>query len=93
MWVHDGANNSSQIGANMPRLTIRLMIVEDLGYCCLPFFFSRYKKNTLVADRLGVSARAVRYAREATRDEPPPCTNCDQCLLRRIGDRKGDTLP
>lgn len=71
----------------MTRPTILSMIVEDLGYCCPQFFFSRYTKTALIAARLGVSQRAVRYAREAAREEPPRCEGCEKCLAKRISSK------
>lgn len=68
----------------MTRLTVRLMIVEDLGYCCPKFFFETYKKTALIAARLGVSERAVRYARDAARDEPLTCSTCKRCLREKL---------
>lgn len=69
----------------MPRLTIKSMILQDLGYCCLWFFFSRHKKTALIADRLGVSDRAVRY----TRDGCGGCANETKCLRKRLEDKAG----
>ena len=68
----------------MPAPTIASMITEDLGYCCVTFFFSRYKKTALVAARLGVSARAVRYAREADRLHPCVCEGREACMKKLL---------
>ena len=51
------------------------MILQDLGYCCLWFFFTRFRKNRVVADRLGVSRQAVSVVR---RD----CKVCSKCEER-----------
>lgn len=45
------------------RISIQSMITQDLGYCCEGLFFSLYPQTTLIALRLGVSERAVRYHR------------------------------
>ena len=36
-------------------------LVRELGYCCEARFFSLYRQTGLIAARLGVSDRAVRY--------------------------------
>jgi hypothetical protein len=64
----------------MPRLTIRLMIVEDLGYCCPYFFFSHFRRTPLIAARLGVTPRAVRYARA----DCGTCEGKEGCLRKKI---------
>ncbi len=40
---------------------IEKMICTDLHYCCLWAFFKLYKQTGLIAARLGVSSRAIRY--------------------------------
>lgn len=66
----------------MTRPTVRSMILEDLGYCCLWFFFDRYKKTALIAARLGVSERAVRYTREGCGG----CAGNPNCLRKKLTD-------
>jgi hypothetical protein len=64
----------------MARLSIRSMIVEDLGYCCPWFFFSRFRRTALIAARLGVTPQAVRACRST-------CGGCEgkpECLDKRI---------
>lgn len=69
---------------NKPRTnTITSYITADLGYCCPWSFFKLYpggKWTALVADRLGVTPRAVRYCRDsATR-----CTETAGCKRKTI---------
>lgn len=75
-------NNSRPLSKNNPRverLTISRMVCEDLGYCCLYAFLSLYKDNALVATRLGVTTRAIRYHRA----KMPRCEEAPTCLSRR----------
>jgi len=67
--------------------SIKEMVTQDLGYCCLPFFFSRYKKNALIAARLGVSDRAVRYNRAEVLASRVTCENCSGCLEKRLASK------
>lgn len=60
------------------------MIVEDLGYCCPWFFFAHYKQTALIAARLGVTPRAVRYAKAEALGRPPQCTGREACMNRAI---------
>lgn len=73
----------------MTRPTIRSMIVEDLGYCCPWFFFAHYRQTSLIAARLGVTPRAVRYAKAAARSQPRDCEHQKVCMNRLIT-RAGD---
>lgn len=73
-----------QLSAPINRITIRSMVEQDLGYCCLWFFLERYKKTALIAARLGVSTRAVRYARGSVRECGKGCEGRETCLAARI---------
>ena len=68
----------------MARITVRSLIEEDLGYCCQHFFFTHYRKTALIAARLGVTDRAVRYAKEAVDEGRETCKGCDRCLKKKI---------
>jgi len=62
------------------RPTVESMVTKDLGYCCLWFFFSRFRKTGLAAARLGVSPQAIRQ-NKAT------CGGCkarEACMDRKI---------
>lgn len=64
----------------MTRPTVLSMVTQDMGYCCLWFFFSRFRKTGLVAARLGVSPQAIRQNRAT-------CGGCKQaanCIDKKI---------
>lgn len=65
----------------MSRLTLKSMIEVDLGYCCLYAFFRLYRKTPVIADRLGVTTRAVRKYKAAFRAREFECTKKDCCML------------
>lgn len=68
----------------MPRLSVKSLITQDLGYCCLWFFFTRYKKTGLIAARLGVTERAVRYAKAEVRSGCSKCEGREACMNAKI---------
>lgn len=64
----------------MTRPTIRIMVVEDLGYCCPYSFFSLYRQTALIAARLGVTTRAVKYHKQMLRSGQYVCEGKANCL-------------
>ena len=61
---------------------VRTLITKGLGYCCPWAFFHFHKKTALIADRLGVSTRAVQRVKKEVRE----CGDCEKrpnCLLRK----------
>lgn len=61
---------------NISPLSLESLITTGLNYCCMHHFFHRFDKvsTTLIAARLGVTTRAVRYKRKAYRDgKLSPC--------------------
>lgn len=56
------------------QITTRILI-RDMGYCCPFAFFYLFKRTALVATRLGVSTRAVRYAKASC-----TCERSKECL-------------
>ena len=62
-----------------PRQNISYFI-SLLGYCCEWRFFSLYKQTCLIAARLGVSDRAVRYRKALWRAGSLRCTGCPRCV-------------
>ena len=60
--------------------TIKSMILEDLGYCCLQRFFTLYPSTDLIAARLGVSTRAVKYVKVQVREGSGHCNHCPGCF-------------
>lgn len=67
----------------MTRLTIKMMIEEDLGYCCEWAFFDLFKRTALIAARLGVTTRAVKYHKAAVREGCKTCEGKPNCLKAR----------
>lgn len=49
----------------MSRITVKKLICDPtpygLGYCCIYAFFRVHKRTGLIAERLGICDRAVRY--------------------------------
>lgn len=75
----------------MTRPTVRLLVTQDLGYCCEWFFFTHYRQTALIAARLGVTERAVRYAKARVDSGEVKCGGCDSCMHAKItlaGDRR-----
>ena len=68
----------------MPSLTIEKMIKEDMGYCCLFAFFSIHRDTQVIADRLGVTTRAVRYHKMMFKQGDYICQNQPKCLQCRL---------
>ena len=68
----------------MTRPTVKSLITEDLGYCCTWFFFKHFRNTALIADRLGVTTRAVRYAKAEVDDGFEVCKKCPDCLHAKI---------
>lgn len=64
----------------MTRPTIRSMVTQDLHYCCLWFFFSRFRRTGLIAARLGVSPQAVR----ACRSTCGGCAGGPACMDKKV---------
>lgn len=64
--------------------TIRSMIEEDLGYCCLEFFFTRFGKSGVIADRLGVTRRAVNVWELRVQNGECCCTNSPNCMKKKF---------
>lgn len=68
----------------MARITVRSLIEEDLGYCCQWFFFTHYRQTSVIAARLGVSDRAIRYAKAEVDEKREVCKNLQNCLRKKI---------
>lgn len=83
----------STIRPHIPRTnSVESYITIDLKYCCTYLFFELYpgpKWTRLVADRLGVTTRAVRYCREAATE----CPNAKGCKRSHLSAAKPDKPP
>lgn len=66
----------------MPRQysNLKFMICKSLGYCCLYFFFKRYRRTAVIEARLGCSIRAVRYRKAQVDDGITKCEHCANCM-------------
>jgi len=65
-------------------LSVELLITEGLGYCCAWVFFMRFKRTALIAARLGVTTRAVRYAKARFNSGEIKCNNCANCMCKKL---------
>ena len=68
------------------RITIKKLVTskDGLGYCCLFCFFKCHKRTGLIAERLGVTDRAVRYWKMAFKQGDLKCERCPGCLKGRL---------
>jgi hypothetical protein len=64
----------------MTRPTVHSMVTQDLGYCCLWFFFSRFRKTGVIAARLGVSSQAIRQNKASCGG----CKQAENCMDRKV---------
>jgi len=64
----------------MTRPTIKILIEQDLGYCCQWFFFNQFRRTALIAARLGVSDRAIRYSKAEVKKGCLKCENNPTCM-------------
>lgn len=62
------------------RTLIIPLIKVGLGYCCLWAFFHHNKRTAMIATRLGVTTRAIRYHKAAYRAGEFKCEGCEKCL-------------
>jgi hypothetical protein len=66
------------------RILIRDLITSGLNYCCPYAFFRKNKRTGLIAARLGVTDRAVRYWKMAFKDNCLSCEKRENCLKGRL---------
>lgn len=68
------------------RITIKHLVTskEGLGYCCLFCFFKCHKRTGLIAERLGVTDRAIRYHKMAFKDGMLKCEQLEKCLKGKL---------
>ena len=62
-------------------ITVKALITapppSGLGYCCEWLFFQKFKRTGIIAERLGVTPRAVKYHKaEAKKGKCEGCTRC-----------------
>jgi hypothetical protein len=72
----------------MPRITVRLLLTsappEGLGYCCPWFFFTHFKRTARIADRLGVTCRAIQIAKAEVREGKRVCEGHPDCMHKKM---------
>ena len=66
------------------RVTFKSLITEGLGYCCEFGFFKCHRQTGLIAERLGVETRTVRYHKMAYVDGVTKCVNAEKCLKGKL---------
>lgn len=66
------------------RETVHSLICDGLGYCCEFAFFRLNKRTGLIAARLGVTDRAIRYHKAAFKAGEFRCKNAAKCLKGRL---------
>ena len=68
------------------RLTVSLLICgrDGLGYCCEWLFFTQFRKTSFIADRLGVTSRAVRIHKAAFRGGELECEGRLNCMKYKV---------
>ncbi len=66
------------------RFSIPRAITEDLGYCCMWFFFSRFGRTGLIATRLGVDPRSVRVYKSKVTNGECTCENKENCMKKLV---------
>lgn len=79
-------NNPREIQPNITREnTVSYLITAGLGYCCEWAFFNLFidKPTSLIADRLGVTKRAVNIHKRAWREGKTTCRELPVCFLCR----------
>lgn len=69
--------------ADNPRVNVRTLITDGLGYCCLWRFFSLYHDTGLIAARLGIDERTVRRYKAALREGRLSCPGYESCMRSR----------
>ena len=69
-----------------PKLSLEKMVKEDLGYCCLEFFFLRYRKTETIALRLGLTQGTVRkWKHQVDQGLYGDCNDCERCIKKKLG--------
>lgn len=79
-------NTIPQCNANTKKhpFSVENLITSGLGYCCAWVFFRRFRRTALIAARLGVTTRAVRYAKARFNSGEMQCQHCENCMEKRI---------
>jgi hypothetical protein len=74
-----------------PRITIRYLLTSSgLGFCCpwAGLMANRAISSEVLATRLGVSGRAVRYQYDSIASGDLKCEHCRNCMKGALDARK-----
>lgn len=71
------------------RQTVKLLVCTPtakggLGFCCLYAFFKLHRRTGLIAARLGVDDRTIRYHKAAMDSGKYQCECTNTCLKGRL---------
>lgn len=76
--------------------TLHYLITHGLGYCCPWFFFQLFRSTITVAERLGVTTRAVRALKSRVDNHECTCEGNPRCMKHLLrpspGKRSGTAL-
>ena len=75
---------SSQKKPTRPTLNELICGENGLGYCCEWLFFTQFRKTGVIAERLGVTTRAVRYHRKPFREGELDCEQRANCMKYKV---------
>lgn len=59
-------------------------IEDGLGYCCPYAFFSIFRQNKMIRERIGVERRAIATWKKKLRDGKLQCKCKEKCLKDKI---------
>jgi hypothetical protein len=75
-------NRDQQTTVN--RSQTEALICDGLGYCCAYAFFRVHKRTGMIAARLGVTDRTVRYWKSKFKRKELQCYGNATCMLRDL---------
>lgn len=60
------------------------LITKDLHYCCPWLFFQLFKRDTIIAARLGISQQRVNVIRHEVKAGKIKCLACPKCMKKDL---------
>lgn len=68
------------------KISIREMLTRDLGFCCpwAALEANRENSSNVLADRLGVSGRAIRYQWDKVASGETKCEHRSDCMKGKL---------
>lgn len=75
-----------RLRADNVRVTFKSLVTgkHGLNYCCVWAFFKLHKRTGLIAARLGLTDRAVRYNKARFKSGEFACEKCEKCLKGKL---------